>query len=318
MSQGEDTILARKVRGPKMRVSGFPAMEPLCNTFASIMATMSRKKLRSGIDVTVYGYEVVRHGEYLRQLRAPSAIFLIAFPDSDGTGLIKAHPRLLGKVLDLSLGGDGGFEDSGAARALTQIDLSIYGRFVDIACQAFDESIHELCVRSAIGPGHKTRFEDQPGMIRIAPDRAEIFVIKLNFHIGDDKRGAGMDFVVPISTLEPLKRDLSNMVTGSESSQAMWENYMRAKVMELPLGAEGIIDLGAYSVGELTRLEQGELIELPPGAIDEVELRIETTEGPAVLTRGRLGAKGRFKALRLAEDPDEQFLLPLVNLKDET
>ena len=159
MSQNSDTIINRKVRGPKMRISGFPAMEPLCAAFASHAATMARKQLRNGIDVSVYGYEVVRHGDYLRQLFAPSAIYILQFPGTGGSSLIKAHPRLLGKVLDLSLGGDGSFEHSGEGRELTSIDHAIYGRFVDMISAAFHEGIVELCGRSALGLASKVRFE---------------------------------------------------------------------------------------------------------------------------------------------------------------
>jgi len=318
MSDTDTNVLARKVRGPKMRLTGFPAMEPLCNAFASIAATLSRKAYHSGIEVRVFGYETVRHGDYLRGLRAPSAIYLLRFPRTNGAGLIKAHPRLLGKVLDLSLGGDGSFEDRDGGRALTEIDLAIYGRFVDLVDRAFDEAIIELCGHSAIGSAEKMRFEEQPGMIRIAPDRAELFSIKLSFFIGGDAIGAGLDFVVPISTLEPLKRDLANIATANEATLAIWQAAMRNQVIDLTIAADGVIELGEFSVGELSRLEQGAIIELPPDALGGVELRVMTIDGPAVFAQGRLGAKGRHKAVRLVEDPDAEFLAPLQMLVDGT
>ncbi len=320
MARADDmgnSVLERKLRGPKMRVSGFPPIEPLCNAFASIIATMARKEMMSGIDVNVFGYEVVRHGEYLRQLYAPSAIYLLSFPMTGGSGLIKAHPRLLGKVLDMSLGGDGDFEPNGAQRELTEIDLAIYGRFVDMVCEALDEAIHEVCGRSAIGSPQKSKFEEQPGMVRIAPDRSEVFVIKLNFIIGDDERGAGMDFVVPVSTIEPLKKDLGGNLSSNEATRIAWETYMSEQVDLIALEAEGIIEMGAFSVGELSRLEQGDLIELPVGAIDDVLLRVETSDGPTAMGYGRLGAKGRHKALRLNDDLDAEFLRPLQLKEDE-
>lgn len=313
----ENNVLQRKLRGPKMRISGFPSIEPLCNAFASIIATMARKEILSGIDVSVFGYEVIRHGEYLRHLFAPSAIYLISFPLTNGAGLIKAHPRLLGKVLDTSLGGDGDLGDNSNQRELTEIDLAIYGRFVDLVCHALDEAVHEVCGRSAIGPAMKTKFEEQPGMVRIAPDRAEVFVMKLNFNIGDDERGAGMDFVVPVSTLEPLKKDLNGNITSNEATRIAWERYMAEQVELLDIHADGIIELGAFTVGELSRLEQGDIIELPTGAIEDVVLQVQTLDGPTVMGRGRLGAKGRHKALRLNDDLDADFLRPLREQVEE-
>lgn len=315
MSQNGDTILQRKVRGPKMRISGFPAMEPLCAAFASHAATMARKQLRNGIDVSVYGFEVVRSGEYLRQLFAPSAIYILQFPGTGGASLTKAHPRLLGKVLDLSLGGDGSFEHSGQGRELTSIDHAIYGRFVDMVSAAFHEAILELCGRSALGMSHKVRFEEQPGMVRIAPDRAEVFVIKLNFHIADDKRGAGLDFVVPVAGLEPLKRDLASNVQSGDPTIAQWARHMYDKVLDLPVPIEGVLPLGTYSIGELSRLEQGMHLELAPHAIDEVQLRVNSAEGKLTVGKARLGIKGREKALRLTEDPDTDFVKPLVEME---
>lgn len=315
MSQNSDPIIQRKVRGPKMRISGFPAMEPLCAAFASHAATMARKQLRNGIDVSVYGYEVVRHGDYLRQLYAPSAIYILQFPGTGGASLMKAHPRLLGKVLDLSLGGDGSFEHSGEGRELTSIDHAIYGRFVDMISAAFHEGIAELCGRSALGLANKVRFEEQPGMVRIAADRAEVFVIKLNFHIAEDKRGAGLDYVIPVGGLEPLKRDLASTVQTGDPTQQLWARHMYDKVMDLPIPIDGTLPLGTYSVGELSRLEQGMCLELPANAIDEVQLRLQTPEGKISIGKARLGVKGRTKALRLNEDPDQDFVRPLIELE---
>lgn len=315
MADNKDSIVRRKVRGPKMRISGFPPLDPLCNAFASLAATAARKEFQSAIDVSIFGYEVIRHADYLRYLRAPSAIYLIQFPVGGGQGLMKAHPRLLAKVLDISLGGDGEFSDGAGERPLTPVDLKIYGRFVDLVNQSFDETIHELCGRNIIGKPHKSRFEEQPGMIRIAPDRAEVFVIKMNFHIGDDERGAGLDFVVPVTVCEPLKRDLNTVITANEATLAVWERYMYDEVFGMQIKTDSVIDIGRFTVGELSRLQQGMLIELPAAAIEQVELRVETSDGPYCLTKGRLGTSGRNKALRLVDEPDKDFMSPLLELE---
>jgi flagellar motor switch protein FliM len=311
-------VLARKVRGPKMRLAGFPPMDPLCHTFASISATRVRADLRPGIDVSVYGFEVARHGDYLRGLFAPSAIYLLSFPEKSGMALIKAHPRLLGKVLDIYLGGDGSFEESNFQRSLTEIDLSIYGRFVDLVARCFDDAIREHCGRSAIGVAQRSRFEQQPGMVRIAPDQAEVFVIKLNFHMKGDTRGAGLDFVVPVSLLESLKRDLiAAQGQGSDSMRGVWSDHMMAEVMETRLRLGAVIPAGEYTVGHLSRLQHGELLELPCEALSRIELRTQTAHGPVTVARGRLGATDLAKAVRLESEIDRAFLAPLLAKRSE-
>lgn len=306
-----DSVLQRKVRGPKMRIAGFPALDALCHTFAGICATRARVDLRPGIDVDVFGFEAVRHGDYLGKLKAPSAIYLLSYPRHKGMGLIKAHPRLLGKVLDIYLGGDGSFEESNFARSLTSIDLAIYGRFVDVVSHAFDEAVRELCGSSELGAGQRYRFEQQPGMVKIAPDRAEVFVIKLNFFIAGDTRGAGLDFVVPVATLEPIKKLLAQTPSGSEILNAAWARHMLDTVLETQIPLKGVIDLKQFTVAELSRLKQGQLFELPQEAIRRIELRAETRDGPVTIATGKLGAIDRNKAVRLAEAPQDEFVAPL-------
>ncbi|MEO0821751.1 MAG: hypothetical protein AAF074_15165 [Pseudomonadota bacterium] len=307
----ESGVLARKLRGPKMRLAGFPPMDPLCHAFASIAATRVRAELRPGIDVSVYGYEVMRHGDYLRGLHAPSAIYLLSFSEKNGTGLIKAHPRLLGKVLDIYLGGDGSFEESNFSRSLTAIDLALYGRFVDLATRCFDEAIIELCGRSAIGLAKRSRFEQLPGMVRIAPDNSEIFVIKLNYHVADDRRGAGLDIVVPVSTLEPLKRDLIQAQTGGDINRGVWAEHMLNQVLMTQLPLHGTVPLGQFNIGDLGELKVGDLLKLPPDALEHVQLRAQTDRGPVVVSEGKLGTRSQNKAIRLSRAPDEAFLQPL-------
>ncbi|MGF1551501.1 MAG: FliM/FliN family flagellar motor switch protein [Paracoccaceae bacterium] len=286
-------------------------MDPLCHAFASIAATRTRAELRPGIDVSVYGYEVVRHGDYLKGLRAPSAIYLLGFSAEQGTGLIKAHPRLLGKVLDIYLGGDGSFEESNFARSLTAIDLALYGRFVDLVARCFDEAIVEMCARSAVGLPKRTRFEQLPGMVRIAPDNSEIFVIKLNFHVADDKRGAGLDFVVPVTTLEPLKRDLIAAQQGHDTGRGVWAGHMLASVLAMNLPVTGAIPLGRMTIGRLDALKPGDVLALPVGAHGSVALSCRGRQGAIPFAQARLGRRGEARAVRLDADPDPAFLAPL-------
>ena len=151
-------------------------------------------------------------------------------------------------------------------------------------------------------------------MIRIAPDRAEVFVIKMNFHIADDARGAGLDFVVPVTVLEPLKKDLNRVMTSNEATLALWARYMYDQVLDLPIEAQGILPLGEFTVGELSRLSEGMLIELSPNALEDVNVQVETIDGPHVLNKAKLGVAGRNKALRMLEDPDPQFVQPLLEM----
>lgn len=305
-------VLARKIRGPKMRLAGFPAMDPLCHSFASIAATRVRADLRPGIDVSVYGFEVSRHGDYLRGLYAPSAIYLLSFSVQGGAALIKAHPRLLGKVLDIYLGGDGSFEEPNLSRSLTAIDLSIYSRFVNLIAECFEDAVREHCGRSALGVANRTRFEQQPGMVRIAPDQAEVFIIKLNFHMADDKRGAGMDFVVPVSALEAIKRDLTAAQGAvSEQMRGAWSEHMLNEVLEMHLPVSGVVRLGDFTVGEVGRFAHGDVIELPPDALEKIELLTRVASGPVTIATGKLGSIDRRKAVRLTGDIDPAFLAPL-------
>jgi len=313
-----EPILVRKVRGPKMRLAGFPPMDPLCHTFASIAATRVRADLRPGIDVSVYGFEVARHGDYLRGLYAPSAIYLLTFPLQGGASLAKAHPRLLGKVLDIYLGGDGSFEESNFSRSLTAIDLAIYSRFVDLVAGCFEDAVREICGRSALGAATRTRFEQQPGMVRIAPDQAEVFIIKLNFHMADDKRGAGLDFVVPVSALEAIKRDLiAAQGAVSDQTRGVWSKHMMNEVLETRMKLSGVIRLGRFSVGDLSRLSHGALLELPPDALEKIEVEARTTDGAVTVAKGKLGTIDRHKAVRLGEDIDPGFLAPLQRRRAE-
>lgn len=313
----ENPVMARKVRGPKMRLTGFPVLEPLCNAFATICATEARKDLRTDVEVTVRGYEALRHGVYLQDLPQVSAIYLLAFGKTGGGGLIRAETGLLNRIIDLSLGTSDAPELAVEDRPLTSIDIAIYRRFVDVVATAFDAAIVEICGRSAIGRATSVRFVQQPGMVRIAPDRAEVFSVRLGFRIGADAETSELDLVIPVATLAPLKDDLARSAATDDEMAAEWEDAMRERVMGLTLGTDCIVDLGFFSVGELSRLEQGALIELPHDATNAIELRVPTVGGDVAFARARLGASGRHKAVRLVDDPDTDFLRPLRAMLDE-
>jgi len=141
-----------------------------------------------------------------------------------------------------------------------------------------------------------------------------VLVVKLNYFVADDRTGAGLDIVLPLSTLAPLKNDLSSTETQSDPIKDLWARHMYDEVMNLSLPMSAIVELGDFSVGEVSRFKEGQVLEVPPNAVEDVRLSVETALGPRTLTHGRLGTKGRHKALRLEEEPDPQFLLPLAQL----
>ena len=154
-------------------------------------------------------------------------------------------------------------------------------------------------------------------MVRIAPDRAEVFSVRLGFRIGGDADIAEMDLVIPVASLAPLKDDLARSAATDDKMVAQWKDAMRERVMGLTLGTDCIVDLGSFNVGELSRLEQGALIELPHDATNAIELRVPTVGGNVAFARARLGASGRHKAVRLVDDPDADFLQPLRAILDD-
>ena len=300
-----------------MRLSGFPALEPLCNAFATIVATRVRKDLRASVEVDVVGYEVLRHGAYLDRLDKSTGLYTLAFNQTGGTGMVMVDAPLLDRIIGLSLGTTDNPMMTVEDRPLTQIDLAIYRRFVELTAAAFDDALYEVCGCSAIGRATPSRFEPKPGMVRIAPDRAELLAIKLGVRIADGEEER-LDFVLPVSTLQPIREDLLRTATTDEEMLKLWEGAMRERVMGMQMRTDCIIDLGDFSVGELSRLEQGVLLELPPDAMNSIELRVASTGGDISFARARLGANGRHKAVRLVDDPDTDFLEPLKDLLEES
>ena len=318
MNRHENPVISRKVRGPKMRLAGYPTLEPLCTAFSTICATHIRKALKTRVEVEVFGYESVRHNAFLSKLQSPTTIFLLEFHDIGSMGLVRAHPLLLDTVLDRSLAGDESGLTPGEGRSLTPIDISIYGRIVDLVARSFDEAIVELCGRNKMGRAKRAHFEASPGLVRIAPNRAEVLAIKLGVKIGEQPDFTGLDLVVPLTALSHIKEDLAETATTDEAIVELWEQSMQERVMGLSLKTDCIIDLGAFSIGELSRLEQGELLELPQDAMNMIELRVPTVGGDVSFARGRLGANGRHKAVRLIEDPSDEFLEPLRQIADHS
>ncbi|MEL6768734.1 MAG: FliM/FliN family flagellar motor C-terminal domain-containing protein, partial [Pseudomonadota bacterium] len=86
---------------------------------------------------------------------------------------------------------------------------------------------------------------------------------------------------------------------------------MLRQVMVTGVKVSGTVPLGQFTLGEITRMEPGDLLELPPRALERVEVRASTDRGPAVITTAKLGTQDQNKALRLSEPPDERFLAPL-------
>jgi flagellar motor switch protein FliM len=304
-----NVVIRRKIEQSRVSVSSFPKLSVVSAAYAREAASRVRALFNTEGDVKVEANAIIRAGRYLKGLASPSVLAVLEVDGVPNSAVFHMDPRLVDHVIDLSMGGDPSLNPDASDREPTVIDLTLCRRFADSVLQAFDVAVRTVCAGKTIGGLRVTRFELQPQMVTIAPERSEVVVINQRVEIGDAPRSGFFELVLPLSVLDPIKFELMQRFgSPSRLNADLWESHLRKSLMESRLDLDAVVDRQKVPLERLLTLEVGDVLPLGKTAQDDIELTMASPKGPRLVAPVRLGAKGVQKAVKLVAHPSIELI----------
>lgn len=304
-----NTVIRRKIEQSRVSVSSYPKLAVVSASYARDAAARVRALFNTEADVKVEANAIMRAGRYLRGLPTPSVLAVLEVDGVPNSAAFHMDPKLVGHVIDLSMGGDPAVDNAVEDRMPTVIDLALCRRFADSVLQAFDISVRTVCAGKSIGSLRVTRFEMQPQMATIAPERSEVVVINQRVEIGETPRTGFFELVLPLSAVDPIKFELMQRFgSPSRLNADLWDRHLRKSLMESRLELDAVVDRQMVPMNALLALNVGDVLKLGRTAQDDIELTMQTPKGPRLVAPCRLGAKGTQKAVKMMAQPDTDLV----------
>ena len=307
MSQEGESAIRRKLSGNRVGRAPIPGVDEIGEAFARLLDEGARGLVRTITSAIVLECEVRKLSAVLEEIAMPAMLAVVRVEGSQTSALVNLGMDLVYHVVDLRMGGDASAAPAPVARSVTAIDMALCEDFVSLALAAFRGALERVLgtrVEAEMTLGH---FEQHVTMVRIAPEQADVLVLKLGLDLGEAARSGGFEFVLPLSALDSLRPRAAREASAARALSArpdVWTARMTRAAAEAPLRMHAVLHREEMPLTELQALEPGMLMPLPRDCREGVELIVEGDPRNAAVALGRLGGIEGMKAVKVTPPPD--------------
>jgi len=203
--------------------------------------------------------QIVRFGDYVKELQAPLSVNIIRMSPLLGYAMVVIEPTVVFSSLDSFFGGFGrGVGQLPPGRLFTPTET----RIIKIILQVFFRSFKEAWAPITPVDFEHVSSEINPQFAQIA-DESDLVVIS-RFESEVTTQGSGfVDMVIPYVALKPVRDLLRSRVQtgdGNEESDKAWRSQLAAAVDDASLDLRVVLGKANLSLQQLQTFKEGEIL----------------------------------------------------------
>jgi flagellar motor switch protein FliM len=269
-----------------------PTLEAVNERFAQYWRAALLQQLQPPVEVTPeFAIEVVKHGELIDRLAAPSHLTVVALKLLRGMILIAIEAELVGIIVESRFGGSGRLPVVAVPnREFAPIEQQVMRRVIE---RLLDQLALAWKPITEIAP-EIVRHETKPTAAAIANSTDLVIISTFTVMIGNSS--GKLTIAIPYLLLQPLHERL--VATGANrvvTFDPRWSEQLKIGV------GSAMTELQVeFAAIELT---VGDFLNLHPGSVFEIARpdTVTVQSGGQPLFRGRWGRHGRKIAVRVEE-----------------
>jgi flagellar motor switch protein FliM len=280
----------RPERVSKEQMRAFQAMhDGFSREFGAVLSSM----LRTIVEVKLSSVDQLTYGEFVFSLENMTCFNVMRAEGLDGHMILDLTPSIIFPIVDRLLGGGKSAKYNIPNRPLTEIELRLISRIIEMAIRGLEKSWSSVCELKL----RVTQVESNPQLVQIVPPNEVIVLISFEITMGE-MRGI-MNLCIPFNTIEPLMGNLSSDTwsaytkRGADPRQKLnlQTGVGKAKV-EMVVGLADT----RLTTSEIMSLSVGDVIMTEKGFDQPLEVYVEGRP----LFRGSAGLFKGHKAVRVA------------------
>ena len=285
---GIDAIL----NSGKVSYERLPMLEVVFDRLVRHLSTSLRNFTNDNVEVSIDSISSTRFGDYLDSIPLPALIGVFDVKEwDDSSSLITADSALIYSIVDVLLGAKRGSSAPRVeGRPYTTIERGLVEKLLKLVLTDYSTSFEP------ISPVHfeLDRLETNPSFATIVRPVNVAIVVKL--HIEMESRGGMLEFLIPYSSLEPVRDTLLQMFMGEKFGQdSVWEKHFAGELWETRIPIDGVLKTLTTNLNDVLKWKKGSQLMLDIKADAPIELKC----GDLTIGQGRMGQKSNRIAVQV-------------------
>jgi flagellar motor switch protein FliM len=203
--------------------------------------------------------QIVRFGDYLKGLKAPTSVNIVRMSPLRGYAMVVIEPTVVFSSLDSFFGGFGrGVGQLPPGRLFTPTETRIIKIILQVLFRSFKEAWAPV---TSVDFEHVSS-EINPQFAQIA-DENDLVVLN-RFESEATSQGAGfVDLVIPYVALKPVRDLLRSRVQtgdGNEESDKLWRSQLTQAVHDAELDLHVVLSKFEMSLQDLQQMQAGDVL----------------------------------------------------------
>ena len=290
-----------------------PMLEIIFDRMVREMSSSLRQFTSDNVDVSIETITTVRFGDFINDIPLPAMIAVFAVQEWNSYGLITADSSLIYSIVDVLLGGRRiGIVAKVEGRPYTTIERNLTERLVQVILKDLTSSFAPVSRINFLFD----RLETNPRFVAI--ERPGNAAVLIRVKIEMDDRGGKIDFLIPYSTLEPIRNLLLQMFMGEKFGRdSIWETHLAFESLISSITLEAVMDQTQLTLKDVLNWKIGSQVAFRVRPDSNVTIR----SGKRSLFTGRMGQRNHNIAIQIEdiiqEDPEKGAMLEEVKRQEE-
>jgi flagellar motor switch protein FliM len=272
-----------------------PMLEVICDRVIRSFATNMRNLTSDAIDVTLEEVTGTRFGEIMNRVALPAMFGVFKVREWENFGIMVVEPSLIYSVVDALLGGrkGAGQQMRVEGRAFTTIETALVARMMQLALNDLAHAFEQVAQISI----DLERIESSPRFAAVAGPSNVTAVC--TFRVEMEGRGGKFSFLLPHTTLEPVRDKLLQRFMGEKSGRdGIWETHMDRELRKTELSLRAVLSERMMKLQDVRDLQIGETLPLNKHPDDPLEIHCSGIK----LGMAQLGQRNNSIAVRMLTD----------------
>jgi len=246
-----------------------PTLESINDRFVRLLRVGLFNFVRKASEVTVGPLQVIKYGEFIRNIAMPSNLNIVMIKPLRGQGLIVIDPALLLQIVDNLFGGVGRTLNISEGREFTATENRIVQNLLSVIFSEYEKAWQPIypikCefVRSEIN----TRFAS------IALPTEVAIVSSFNITLGD---GVSGDFHIclPYTMIQPIRDILYSSLQGDQTEvDGMWVKLLRQQIQLAEIDLISNLCETSATLRQIMHMKKGDIVplEIPEAVVAKVD-----------------------------------------------
>lgn len=282
---------------------------PMLHVIFDRMTTQCSESLRQFSSapayVTVSSMKTERVGNILESYDGRAVVAVLHAQSWDARVMFGLENKLVFTLVDALFGGDGTEMPYTENRALTNIELRMGQKILDLVSRALQASFS-----SVIETRFKfERLESRMDFAVIAPRNSFAVITRVNIRVLG--RSGELFIVIPQAALTPIRQNLSRDLSNEVSiPDPFWSKQIKSEVGRAEVTVRAVIEENGFTLADIADLRVGNILELQ--ATSRSRVKLEGNSEP--LFWCHLGQSEGKYTLRIEDfvDSEQEFLDDLL------